>query len=160
MLATRTNVQWGCRPVFVLHRAPPAVIWKEYPPDMSQQLSWRRANMRSVLKRLSATRPLCISRWSDHPASLEMQDALSRRTRPDIRLGSARNPLPTMQVDAAHKEPLVLQVRASLEYRSTLADCARDAGISGKSPGVFSVEQCLRTRNGTWTIKLASELMR
>src|ERR1035437_4508970 len=32
---------------------------------------------------------------------------------------------------------------------SILADSARTAAISGKSRGVFSVEKCLRTQNGT-----------
>jgi hypothetical protein len=40
--------------------------------------------------------------------------------------------------------------------RSTLADYARDVALDGKSPDASSVEQCLRTWNGTWTIDLAS----
>jgi hypothetical protein len=39
---------------------------------------------------------------------------------------------------------------------STLADYARDARINGNSPDVSSVEQCLRTSNGTWRIELVS----
>src|SRR5580698_1339786 len=33
-----TNIQWLFKPEFVLNRAPPTVVWEEYPSDMSQQL--------------------------------------------------------------------------------------------------------------------------
>ena len=61
---------------------------------------------------------------------------------------------PPVQVDAAHRACGPASAGTS-GIRSTPADSAWDAGISGKSPDVHSVEQRLRRRNGTWTIRMA-----
>jgi len=56
--------------------------------------------------------------------------------------GSARHPLTPMRVDAEHEEPCGSASADIIGTRSILADCAQDAGISGKPP--IPVRPCRR----------------